>query len=74
MAPALTFDYDPIGDILFIRSVRPYADQITDQVEYNVLVRRNPETEAVEGVEVLFFTRWLLKQGVPFRSPPRPES
>ena len=31
---------------------------------YNVIVRRNPRTGAVENLEVLFFTRWLFKNDV----------
>jgi hypothetical protein len=65
MDPNLKFDYDPVGDILYIRTVAPHARQVKDQVEYNVVVRRNPDTQAVEGVDVLFFTRWLLKHGQP---------
>jgi len=65
MEAKLTFEYDEVGDILYIRKVRPYPEQVTDQLAYNVFVRRNPKTEAIEGVEVLFFTRWLLKEGDP---------
>ncbi len=65
METPLIFEYDQIGDILSIRTAPISAQQITDQLEYNVMVRRNPATEAVEAVEVLFFTRWLLKQGHP---------
>lgn len=57
MDPNLTFTYDPVGDTLYIRTVSPNARQVKDQVEYNVVVRRNPDTQAVEGVDVLFFTR-----------------
>lgn len=65
MEAPLKFEYDEDGDILHIRTVPPYAEQVTDQIEYNVLVRRNPKSEAVEAVEVLFFTRWLFKHGRP---------
>ena len=65
MDTPLTFEYDQTGDILFIRTVPPHADQLKEQVEYNVIVRRNAKTNAVEGVDVLFFTRWLLKHGEP---------
>ena len=65
METELTFEYDPTGDILYIQRVAPYPEQITDQLDYNVFVRRHPETHAVEAVEVLFFTRWLLQNGQP---------
>lgn len=65
METRLTFEYDEVGDILFIRSLPPYAEQETEQLEYNILARRNPRTRAIEAVEVMFFTRWLLRQGEP---------
>jgi hypothetical protein len=65
METPLKFEYDETGDILFIRTVDPHEDQVKEQVEYNVVVRRNAKTKTVEGVDVLFFTRWLLKHGEP---------
>jgi uncharacterized protein YuzE len=65
MDPRLTFEYDEIGDILYIQTVAPYAQQETEQLEYNVFVRRHPRTKVIEAVEVLFFTRWLLRHGEP---------
>lgn len=60
--PVLTFEYDEVGDILYINKVPPYPEQETDQLVYNVMARRNPRTGAVENLEILFFTRWLLKE------------
>lgn len=65
METRLTFSYDDVGDILYINSVAPYPEQETEQLEYNVTLRRNPSTGVVENLEVLFFTRWLLKGGQP---------
>lgn len=59
----LKFEYDEVGDILYISKVTPYSEQETEQLAYNVAARRNPRTGAIENLEVLFFTRWLLKQG-----------
>jgi hypothetical protein len=61
METPLTFEYDNIGDTLYIRKVPPYPQQPTEQLEYNVSVRLNPATRQVEGLEILFFTKWLLK-------------
>lgn len=61
METSLSFEYDEVGDILYINKVRPYPDQETEQLAYNVLARRNPRTGVVENLEILFFTRWLLK-------------
>jgi hypothetical protein len=63
METPLTFEYDEGGDILYINKVQPYPEQETDQWSYNVTARRNPQTDAVENLEILFFTRWLLKDG-----------
>ena len=62
MATPLTFEFDEIGDILHIGKVAPYAEQETEQLAYDVTARRNPRTGAVENLEVLFFTRHLLKE------------
>ena len=61
MEADLTFVYDDQGDILYIQKVPPYPEQESEPLEYNVVARRNPRTRAIEGLEVLFFTRWLLK-------------
>jgi hypothetical protein len=63
METPLTFEYDEVGDILYINKVPPYPEQETEQLAYNVAARRNPHTGVVETLEVLFFTRWLLKDG-----------
>ena len=65
METPLTFEYDDVGDILYISKVPPYPEQESEQLAYNVVVRRNPRTGAVENLEVLFFTRWLFKSGMP---------
>ena len=63
METPLSFEYDEVGDILYISKVPPYPEQETEQLAYNVAARRNPRTSAVENLEILFFTRWLLKDG-----------
>jgi hypothetical protein len=62
MEASLTFEYDEAGDILYINKVAPYPEQETEQLAYNMLARRNPRTQAIENLEILFFTRWLVKQ------------
>ncbi len=61
MEAPLKFDYDAVGDTLYITRVQPYAAQDVDPLEYNLLARRNPTTGALEGLEIQFFTRWILK-------------
>ncbi len=65
METPLTFEYDETGDILYINKVAPYAEQESQQLAYNIVARRNPRTGAIENLEVLFFTRWLLKGAQP---------
>lgn len=65
MATSLRFEYDDEGDILYISKVSPYPEQESDQLEYNIVARRNPRTGAIENLEILFFTRWLLKEDQP---------
>jgi hypothetical protein len=65
METPLTFEYDEVGDILYINKIPPYAEQESEQLAYNVVARRNPRTGAIENLEVLFFTRWLLKGDQP---------
>lgn len=65
METSLTFEYDEVGDTLYINKVAPYPEQETEQLAYNMLARRNPRTRAIENLEVLFFTRWLVKQPKP---------
>ena len=64
MASKLTFTYDKIGDILYIEKCPPYAEQGSDEVADEIVVRSNPETEAVESIELLFFTRRLANDPI----------
>ncbi len=65
METRLSFEYDDAGDTLYIRKTAPYPEQETEQLAYNVFARRNPRSGAIEGIEILFFTRWLLREGAP---------
>jgi uncharacterized protein YuzE len=57
--PGLTIDYDREGDILCIDKCPPYAEQETDHLDGDILVRCNPETDAIEAIEILFFPKRL---------------
>ena len=63
MAAPLMFDYDEVGDILYVQACLPYAEQETVPLEYNIVARKNPGTGAIECLEILFFTRWLTHSG-----------
>jgi uncharacterized protein YuzE len=61
MAAHLTFTYDREADILHIDTCPPYAEQESEELGDEVVARLNPETGAVENLEVLFFSTRLLR-------------
>ncbi|KKJ00550.1 hypothetical protein PROH_10125 [Prochlorothrix hollandica PCC 9006 = CALU 1027] len=58
----LTFDYDPIGDSLMVRLCPIYTEQETEELGDDLLVRLNPETGAIEAIEIFFWSRRLAAQ------------
>ena len=56
MESPLTFSYDVEGDILYVHSVVPYAEQNSDDLGDGVIARMNPITGAVENLEILLFS------------------
>ena len=55
----LTFHYDKIGDILYIDRCKPYAEQESEALDDEIVVRLNPRTNEVENVEILFYSKRL---------------
>jgi hypothetical protein len=51
----LVFEYDAVGDILYVNLATPYADQESDMVSDYVVARSNPVTGRIENLEILFF-------------------
>ena len=68
MGEKLTFRYDREGDILYVDTILPYAEQESDELGDDVIARFNPTTGAIENLEVLFFSK-RLHSGVPFALP-----
>ena len=62
MAAQLTFKYDREGDILYIYTCPPYPEQESEELGDDVVARLNPETGAIEGLELLFFSTRLLRR------------
>ena len=52
MAGKLTIHYDRVEDILRIEKLPPYPEQGTEQIDEGIVVRLNPNTHEVEGVEI----------------------
>ena len=61
MGARLTFKFDREGDILHIDTCPPYAAQESEELGDEVVARLNPDTGAVENLEVLFFSTRLLR-------------
>ncbi len=61
MATKLIFKYDREADILHIDKCPPYPEQESEELGDNIIARLNPETGAVENLEVLFFSTRLLR-------------
>ncbi|MEO0350433.1 MAG: DUF2283 domain-containing protein [Cyanobacteria bacterium P01_A01_bin.15] len=55
----LIFRYDQEGDILYIDQCAPYAEQESEEIGDEIVARLNPESGAVENVEILFFSKRL---------------
>lgn len=61
MDKKLSFEYDKEGDILYINKCVPYPEQESEEIDYGVIARLNPNTEEVENLEVMFFSKRLLQ-------------
>ena len=59
----LTFRYDREADILYINTCAPYPEQESEELEDEVIVRFNPETDEIENLEVLFFFYTIITSG-----------
>jgi uncharacterized protein YuzE len=62
MGAKLSFKYDREADILHIDKCRPYPEQESEELGDEVIARLNPETGAIENMEVLFFSTRLLRE------------
>ncbi|MEM6349643.1 MAG: DUF2283 domain-containing protein [Cyanobacteria bacterium P01_D01_bin.14] len=56
----LIFRYDRKGDILYIDQCVPYAEQESEEIGDEVIARLNPDSGAIENLEILFFSRRLM--------------
>lgn len=57
MEKNLTFRYDRIGDILYIDVCPPYAEQESEELDNEIIARLNPNSGAIENLEILFFSK-----------------
>jgi len=68
MTRKLTLRYDELGDILMIDTVRPYAEQDSDDLGDEIITRFHPATGDVENIEILFFMK-RIRSGERFELP-----
>lgn len=57
----LTISYDREGDILYVSKCEPYAGQSSEEIGDEIIARLNPDSNAVESLEILFFSKRLMK-------------
>ena len=62
MAAQLTFEYDVLGDVMYIEKCRPYASQESDDLECGVVARLHPATEEIESLEIIFYSTRILRR------------
>lgn len=56
----LIFRYDKEGDILYVDQCAPYPEQESEEIGDEVIARLNPESGAIENLEILFFSKRLM--------------
>jgi len=56
MEARLLVEYDRIGDILYLGTVSPYPEQESEELDYGVVARLNPQSGEIENLEILFFS------------------
>jgi hypothetical protein len=55
MEARLLVEYDRIGDVLYLGTVSPYPEQESEELDYGVVARLNPQSGEIENLEILFF-------------------
>ena len=61
METALTVEYDKAGDILYLGKTKPYPEQESEELDYGVVARLNPQTHNLQNLEILFFSARVAK-------------
>lgn len=56
MEAQLIVEYDRTGDILYLGKTLPYPEQESEEIDYGVVARLNPQSGEIENLEILFFS------------------
>ena len=57
---SLIVSYDREGDILYVDKCEPYAEQESEEIGDEIVARLNPESNEVESLAILFFSKRLM--------------
>jgi uncharacterized protein YuzE len=61
MEAQLVVEYDRTGDILYLGKTPPYPEQESEELDYGVVARLNPQSGEIENLEILFFSARVAK-------------
>jgi hypothetical protein len=53
--------YDKAGDILCLGKTKAYPEQDSEELDYGVVARHNPQTHDLENLEIFFFSSRVAK-------------
>jgi hypothetical protein len=68
MDSKLAFEYDRLGDILYLSKCPVYPEQTSTELTPGIVARLNPTTQAVENLEILWFSK-RMQQDQTFELP-----
>lgn len=68
MEAQLIVEYDRTGDILYLGKTPPYPEQESEEIDYGVVARLNPQSGEIENLEILFFSA-RVASGAPLQLP-----
>lgn len=63
MEARLIVEYDRTGDILYIGKTTPYPEQESEELDYGMVARLNPQSGEVENLEILLGLAKMGKMG-----------
>ena len=61
METSLTVEYDKTGDILYLGKTKCYPEQESEELDFGVIARLNPQTHELENLEILYFSSRVAK-------------
>ena len=68
MEAQLIVEYDRTGKSLYLGKTSPHPEQESEEIDYGVVARLNPQSGEIENLEILFFST-RVSSGEPLRLP-----